>query len=204
MNATERSLRRSSGWVASGAVALLVLASCSGNLVSGGPETLAKADSWDAALEQQHSGIGRPEAVLEIAYDEETAQRLWGTAVPEDLREQDAERTDGKTPGLYGSLDEVDHERQVVALWSSGQPDNCPERVSELSRSNNQFRVLTEREGAECADDDHPYRAVLVLDRDAVPEQERIEEVYALTREEGRRSGGTEVQLADFADRAQR
>lgn len=62
---------------------------------------LMKAEGWRDAL----GTPSPPFAVLEIAFDRETAERAWRDHTPDGLPERDGAPEE---PGLYGDLDEVD------------------------------------------------------------------------------------------------
>lgn len=151
---------------AASVASVLALGGC-----SSGPDdlrTLAKVDDW-------RQGLSTPDGVfsaLEVAYDAETAQRLWDENVQGTLpvREGGPAET-----GVYGDLADVDFDDQVVALWSSGQSGSCPRWLSDVRLDEAGAVVVSEdvdtggQQG--CSDDRHVYRTVVVLDRSAVPDQ---------------------------------
>ncbi|GGI03397.1 hypothetical protein [Egicoccus halophilus] len=125
--------------------------------------TLAKVDGWRDGLD------GTAFAVLEVAADPETAARAWAENVPDDLTPVDDEPP--VTPGRYGELDDVDLDRQVLVVWSSGESGSCPDYLADLSTVDGDV-VTVERASAgagACTDDYNPYRLVLAVDRDRLP-----------------------------------
>src|SRR5690625_7092225 len=96
------------------AAATILLAGCSAGSVGGSVETLAKLDGW-----RDGPGYEGPFAVLEIAYDDDTAAMLWEDNV-------------GAGQAAHDGLAEVDLSRQVVALYSSGESGSCPEAVHDV------------------------------------------------------------------------
>jgi hypothetical protein len=129
--------------------------------------TLVKAEGWRDDL---MPGLGDPYAILEVAFDRETAERAWGDNVPADLPEQTGDPAD---PGIYGSLDDVDFDRQVVAVWSSGESGTCPAWLDDVRVLDDGAVAFTlgsaAPPGTACTMDYRPYRMVLALDRDAAP-----------------------------------
>ena len=137
---------------------------------SGGLQTLAKIDG-------SREGMATPPntfAVLEVAYDAQTAQRMWDENVAADLPEQSGDPTD---PGRYGSLGDVDFDHQAVALWSSGESGSCPGWVSDVTLDNG-YVVVDEDDdsgpGGACSADYNPYRVVVAVDRADLPEPEAL------------------------------
>ena len=125
---------------------------------------LAKVDGWREGLAAD--GVYR---LAEVAPDRDTAQQAWEDIVPSDL----PERTGApEEPGVYGHLDEVDFESQVIVIWSSGESGTCPEWLSDLDVTGaDDFRmeIDTASVGA-CTDDFNPYRMIVAVERDRVPE----------------------------------
>ena len=128
-------------------------------------ETLAKASGWREGLAEEH---GSAFAVVEVAYDRDTAEAAWRDNVPADLESRDDELP--AEPGVYGGLDEVDFDRQVVVVWSSGESGGCPGWLADIDSTDGTIRV---HEGAvaqmACPSDYNPYRLVLAVDRDRLP-----------------------------------
>lgn len=137
---------------------------------SGGLSTLAKIDG-------SREGMATPPntfAVLEVAYDAQTAQQMWNQNVPGDLPEQSG---DPRDPGRYGNLADVDFGKQAVALWSSGESGSCPGWVSGVSIDGG-YVVVTEDtdsgfSGA-CSSDYNPYRVLVAVDRADLPEPDAV------------------------------
>jgi outer membrane protein assembly factor BamB len=112
-------------------------------------------------------------AVLEVAYDRESAERAWRENVPEGLDRRDDEHP--SAPGVYGLIDDVDFDRQVVVVWSSGESGSCPEYVASIDTSGRDIRVRTDGGFGVCTSDYNPYRMVVAVDRDRLPAQEELE-----------------------------
>jgi hypothetical protein len=85
--------------------------------------------------------------VVEIVYDEETARAAWADNVPDGLPARSGHPVQ---VGIYGDLDEVDGTLDVVE--TSAIPDRA--------------------DG--CNDSRVPYRVVLALDRDRLPEPDDL------------------------------
>lgn len=132
-------------------------------------EPLAKIEGWrsDAARDEM------PFGVVEVADDVETAQQAWQDNVPEDIGEGDS---DVGEPGMYGSLDDIDFEAQVLIVWHSGESGSCPAWLAGIDTVNGS--VIIERgehsPGDACTDDYNPYRMVLAVDRDQLPEVDQL------------------------------
>lgn len=132
-----------------------------------GVEPLAKASGWREGLPQ-----GDPSALLEVAYDRETADRAWRANVPDDLDERDDDLP--AEPGVYGALDEVDFDRQAVVVWSSGESGSCPGWLADLDTVDNTVHVEVDATAQLCTDDYVPYRMVLAVDRDRLPQPDQL------------------------------
>lgn len=137
---------------------------------------LAKATRWRDELQ----GTTDAFAVIEIAYDRKTAERSWQDNVPDDLERRDDEQP--AEPGLYGDLDDIDFDRQAVIVWSSGESGSCPGWLADIDTRDGTVHVERDATQQECTDDYNPYRMVLAVDRDRLPESsdlphERIEGV---------------------------
>lgn len=150
-------------------VTALVLSACTGGAGPAEAITLAKVDGWDPALDEPLVGEGADHAVLEIAYDEAAARRLWDAAVPASLPERGGTPDE---PGVYRSLDDLDPAEEVVALWSSGESGSCSQWVDAVNLEGELVVVTTTTGGGlrDCTSDYVAYRSVLALDRDDVPE----------------------------------
>lgn len=132
---------------------------------------LARADGWRDGLDGPFPG---PAAILELAYDRETAEQAWRENVPDDLPRR---TSDPDRPGLYGSLDDVDFERQAVAVWSAGGSSSCPPWLAHVETdAAGTVRLETDDASgdAPCTDDYSPYRMLLALDRELLPAPEAL------------------------------
>lgn len=153
-----------------GAAALLLgaLAACAsmpGTDDDGSTITLARLEGHDVTEGRYTSDL------LEIAYDEITAQRLWDEQVTGDLPETSGAPSE---PGRYGDLSDVDLDTHVLALWSSGASGSCPTWLAGITTTD--FGVRVELDGAGgngdmCTADDNPYRQVIAIPRDAAPDR---------------------------------
>ena len=83
-----------------------------------GVTVLARVDGFGPPSAGAEGG-----AVLEIAYDEDAARTAWADVVPDGLPERSG---DPREAGLYGSLDEVDLDEQVLGVYHGGQSSTCP------------------------------------------------------------------------------
>lgn len=156
-------------WLAT-VVALLSIAGCGvlPGLDSGGLTTLAKVDGWREGFELPPDTF----AVLEVAYDSETAQQMSDENLISDLSERSG---DPRDPGRYGDLDEVNFDQQAVALWSGGQSGSCPGWVADVEMVDGVVVVTENAEEPQgCSDDYNPFRVLVVVDRSEVPEPEEL------------------------------
>lgn len=149
----------------------LLLAACGGGVGGSGegPVTaLARADGWRSGIEASVGFL-----LLEVAHDEGTALRAWTDNVPNELP---ADEGDPPTaPGAYRSLDDVDFSRQAVVVVSSGGSSSCPPWVRNIRTVGDRVEVELAREGAQaCTDDFQPYRLVLAVDRDRLPDLDAL------------------------------
>lgn len=152
--------------------ALLMLGACQGGPGASPPGAassvvpLAKVDGWRAETDPQIDAFG----VLEVAYDQQTAEQLVADNVPTDLPHHTGDPTD---PGRYGDLADVDLETQVVALWSSGQSGSCPGWIDDVRTADDGAVTVRRAEDSgpdgACTDDYRPYRLVVAVSRDDVP-----------------------------------
>ncbi|WP_146211103.1 hypothetical protein [Quadrisphaera granulorum] len=151
---------------------LLAVTGCGGSPggAAGGVQTLAKVDGHRAEMAMPPNTF----AVLEVAYDADTAQRMWQDNVPADLPTQDGEPRDA---GRYGDLSDVDFSREAVAVWSSGESGSCPARVSDVELDSG-YLVVTEDDdsdiGGACTADYNSYRVLVVVDRADLPEPDAL------------------------------
>jgi hypothetical protein len=178
-----------------------------------GVQVLAKADGWRWSPADfygiAHSyGFADLYGLVEVAYDEVTAAQAWDENVPADLVRRSGHPT---WPGLYGDLADIDFDREVLVVYSSGQSGTCPgwltgieviERGRELgavlltttftSATFTPFPpVQGERERVyECTLDYRAYRLVLSVDRDRLPPISRLPTTRVLFDGEQLNSGG--------------
>lgn len=153
------------GTVLAGTV--LLVAGCSG--WGGSDRTLAKVEGWRGGID-----VFEPEAILEIAYDAETAQTLWDENVGRGLPDLEGKP---RNPGIYGELDDVDFDDEVVGLFSDGESSSCPgwvDRVGEVDGDVDILRVEDMGGGDGCLSDHGAYRVVIVIDRDDVPDADAL------------------------------
>jgi len=157
---------RSTGVVLAMVVTLLTSAGC-GVLPGLGSEsliTLAKVDGWREGFELPPDTF----AVLEVAYDSETAQQMSDENLTSDLPERSG---DPRDPGRFGDLDDVDFDQQAVALWSGGQSGSCPGWVADVEMVDSVVVVTENAEEPQgCSDDYNPFRVLVVVDRSDLPE----------------------------------
>lgn len=133
--------------------------------------TLARVEDWRAGLTKPF-GHEHPFALLEIAYDRDTAERAWRQNVPADMPEQSGEPDD---PGVYAPLDRVDFETHVVAVWSGGQSGDCASWIYDVTMPGERPTVsVTEHPGQDCLDEFNDYSLVLAIDRSRVPPPNRL------------------------------
>lgn len=186
--ASARGLARALG--AAGALTAALLARC-GAMGDDTVAVLADVEGWDPGLEELLADEVWPEnAVLEIAYDEAAVEQLLDLAVPVG---EDAGRGDGEV---------VDLDREVLALWSSGQSGTCPETVRSVRRSGDLVVLTVDLDGrkSDCQDDWHPYREIMVLDRAQVPDRRALGSATAELRH-GHTEAVLPVRLRDIVER---
>lgn len=189
MSAPPASSGRLGRALAAGALAAALLAAC-GAMGDDTVAVLADLEGWDPQL-WQLAGETRPEtAVLEIAYDAAAVEQLVDLAVPVG---EDAGRGDGEV---------VDLDREVLALWSSGQSATCPETMRSVRRSGDLVVLTVDLDGrkSDCQDDWHPYREVMVLDRAQVPDRRALGSATAELRH-GHTEAVLPVRLRDIVER---
>ena len=125
---------------------------------------LAKADGWRDDLD-----IDAYHALIEIAYERDTAERAWTDNVPAELPQRAGLPA---RVGVYATLNEVDFARQAVVVWTAGQSGSCPQWLADLrTRADGTVRLDTAAAGGGvCTDDYNPYRMLLAVDRDRLPD----------------------------------
>jgi hypothetical protein len=146
-----------------------------GGSTADGVVVLAKAPGWrrDLSIESD------PFAVLEIALDQAIAEVAWAENVPRDLPVRSGPPAE---PGVYGSIDVVDFDQQVVAVWSAGESRSCPGWLADVHTHDDGGVELVGRDtntlsngGSDgiltaCTSDYNSYRLVLAIDRDKLPD----------------------------------
>ncbi|MBF5083081.1 hypothetical protein [Quadrisphaera sp. INWT6] len=163
---------------ASAALGALVLSGCAAlpRAATADVRTLAKIDGWRADLATPPQVF----SALEVAYDPETAQRMWQENVPPGLPARGGDPT---RFGLYGDLADVDFGGQAVALWSGGQSGSCPGWLSQVRRAETSHVVVTEELdsgiGNACSRDRNVYRTVVVIERDQLPSESSLASAHA-------------------------
>lgn len=125
--------------------------------------TLAKDDGW-----RTDDDLGSMSETLEIAYDRDTAERAWDENVG-DLTPRDGELP--AEPGIYGDLDDVDFDRQVLVVWTSGESGTCPAWMTDLDTVDGTIEVSGSALGGPfCTADNQPFRLLVAVDRDRLPD----------------------------------
>lgn len=129
--------------------------------------TLATVEGWRDGLEVERG------ALLEIAHDQATAQRLIDDNVPGDLA--DGPEGEPWVDGRHGDLADVDLDTHVVAVYTAGRSGSCPEWVADVTTGADGVVVGTEvpTRGA-CTDDFNPYRTVVAVERDRLPAADEL------------------------------
>lgn len=129
--------------------------------------TLATVEGWRDGLEVERG------ALLEIAHDEASAQRLVEDNVPADLA--DGPEGEPWVDGRHGELADVDLGTHVIAVYTAGRSGSCPEWVADVTTGAHGVQVGTEvpSRGA-CTDDFNPYRTVVAVERDRLPTADEL------------------------------
>ena len=169
-------MKRARVWqlLAGGALLVIVAAACgeqdqatdvSDSADDSSVTVLAKAEGWRDSLDETGG------AVFEVAPDSDRAEQLWDENVPDDAEQVD----DPGEVGRHADLQEVNFDTQLVAVWSFGESGSCPEWVETVTRAEDGVTVETTRSDEQpCTDDFHPYRMVLAIDRDLLPEPDTL------------------------------
>jgi hypothetical protein len=131
---------------------------------------LAKADGWREGLVERFDG-DMPFALVEIAFDRATAELAWAENVPDGLPRRDGRP---EQPGRYGDLDAVDFSTHAVVVWSSGQSGTCPAWLADISTRDDAVEIHTAQSGQICTDDYRPYRMLLAVERDRLPDPDEF------------------------------
>lgn len=127
---------------------------------------LARLEGWEQRLSTDQTVPA--DLIVELAYDQSTARVAWDESAPDRLPERSGEP---RQEGRYGSLDDLDLDRQALVVYSSGQSGSCPGWPVDLSLDG---RVLVVEEteyveGDGCNESFSPYRVLLAVDRDVLP-----------------------------------
>lgn len=113
------------------------------------------------------AGGANDDVSLALAVDRDTATLLWDERVSDDLPRR---RGEPFSEGIYGDLDSVDFDSQVIALWW-GSEATCPQAVTDVQSSGSTTVELhTTEEDHACLDMEIPFRMVLAIDRGQLPE----------------------------------
>jgi len=98
---------------------------------------------------------------------------MWDDVVDENLPKASG---DPITSGIYGSLDDVDFDSQVVALFSSGESGTCPSFLSGLSSDGAAIAATTTTvsESDICTSDYRPFAQVVAVDKNDVPAADKL------------------------------
>jgi hypothetical protein len=128
-----------------------------------GIAALAKAEGWTLKYPHQSRGGG-----IEIAYDREAAELAYEEHFPDGLGPGT-----GTGPGSYGSLDDVDFERQAVIVWSHGE-SSCPGWLADIDTMGGRVRVELGDTGRDCDEAFHPYRMLIAVDHERLPAPEAL------------------------------
>jgi hypothetical protein len=127
---------------------------------------LAKAAGWRDDLPSP----GSPFALLEIAYDADTAARAWRENVPSGAARTAGDAADPADPGLFGDLETLDLGRRALVVWSAGESGTCPAWLADVETSAaRRVRVTVVADAGPCTMDYRPYRMLLAVDRDRLP-----------------------------------
>ena len=179
-----------------GAVVTLSLALSACGLVESvlgqrGPvATLAKNYETPAAVDHPPS----PDVTLELAFDHDTAELLWGKHVPDDLPRR---RGEPYRAGIHGDIDRVDFDNQAIALWWGGEA-TCPQSVTDVQLSGRSTVELhTTEEEPTCADMEVSFRMVLAIDRDRLPNVSQLPGNLVVVTDGNRRHAGQVVPFTD-------
>lgn len=145
--------------------------------------TLAKNYATPSAVDRPPSHDVR----LELALDQDTAERLWEEHVPDDLPRRDGE---AYRVGIHGDLDSVDFDTQAIALWW-GSEATCPQSVTDVQSSGQATVELhTTEEEPTCRDVEIPFRMVLAIDRDRLPDGSQLPGHFVVVTDGNRRHAG--------------
>jgi hypothetical protein len=164
--------RKSTGWKLAAACACAFAMACGGGFeVDESITPLAKATGWrDALLGQQAY------AIVEIAYDRETAEQAWAENAPP----ESVSSSSSVGPGIFGEVDDVDFERQVLVVWSSGE-GGCPAWLANVTTRTDENGThvhlevgIKEPRFAVCDASFRHYQMILAIERERLPAPEHL------------------------------
>jgi hypothetical protein len=158
------------------ALGVLAMAACGGlearTSIEPGIRVLAKADGWRADIADLNIGYY---AIVEVAYDESSAAQAWQANRPDAPVERSGLP---EQPGVYGDLAGVNFTAEAVVVFSSGQSGSCPGWLAGINADPSETVDLTTGEamldGNACTDDYDPYRLILAVDRELLPDPEQL------------------------------
>jgi hypothetical protein len=128
--------------------------------------TLATVPGWRGGFDGASAGT------LEITADRQAGEQAFVENVPDDLPD-DARHV--AEDGLHAGLDTVDWDREVIVVWSGGRSGSCPVWVEDLRVEDGRIVVsLASPSQGVCTSDFNPYRAVLAVDLDRLPDVEDL------------------------------
>lgn len=158
------------------AVVVLTTVGC-GFFGSGSAVTpLAKTDMLASSPEPWPN-----DAVLLVVFDRPAAQQAWEDLIPDNV---DRERGTPRVPGLYGGVDDVDFDTQVMALWA-GSESGCRSWLEDLDRTDDgSIEAVVASEEDDCLDYDAPYYMMVAIDRELLPARAELP-VPIVVREPG-------------------
>jgi hypothetical protein len=128
-----------------------------------GVQVLAKTGGWRVSL-------GDFFGIVEVAYDEVAAVQAWEENVPADLVRRSG---NPELPGLHGDLADIDLDREVLVVYSSGRSGTCPGWLTGIevtglgtvqltaTFTTPTFTTVHGKRVGDCTADYSPYRLVL-------------------------------------------
>jgi hypothetical protein len=137
-----------------------------GQPAAGDLQPLSKATGWRDGLIEDFDE--QPYALVEIAFDQETAERAWEQNVPDGLAQRSGAPEED---GHYGALEGVNFDTHAVLVWSAGQSGSCPGWLAGIDTDDaGVVEVTTGVRGDVCTDDYNAYRMVVAVERDRLPD----------------------------------
>lgn len=123
---------------------------------------LAKITAGDGGAPELEFG-----PAMQVIDDAQTARRAWEAHVVDGVLRQ---RGDPDVQGIYRDLDTVSFDRQLVVVWWSSEA-TCPSWVTDVTTTDGVIEVTEFEDDAQgCLDVGSPYRMLLAVDRDRLPE----------------------------------